>query len=195
MYLQLKYASPELTGQWGISPIPGFDTDGDGEVERWTTAYGKCSIMFKNSNMKEEAWEFLKWWHSTDTQVEYLQNIQMRLGEKYLVIPANVESLKRSPWDREIKEQVSIAAKWSRIPAVLPGSYVVERELSNIWNKVVIDRMDVRVAVSESVDKMNRELYRKYKEFGLVEEGTTNSSYVVPNNSNISRWVKGRQDE
>ena len=119
----------------------------------------------------------------------------MRLGEKYLVIPANVDALKRSPWDREIKEQVSLAAKWSRIPAVLPGSYVVERELSNIWNKVVIDRMDVRVAVSESVDKMNRELYRKYKEFGLVEEGTTNSSYVVPNNSNISRWVKGRQDE
>ena len=195
MYLQLKYASPELTGQWGISPIPGFDTDGDGEVERWTTAYGKCSIMFKNSNMKEEAWEFLKWWHSTDTQVEYLQNIEMRLGEKYLVIPANVEALGRSPWDREIKEQVAIAAKWSRIPAVLPGSYVVERELSNIWNKVVIDRMDVRVAVSESVDKMNRELYRKYKEFGFVEEGTTNSSYVVPNNSNISRWVRGRVDE
>ena len=195
MYLQLKYASPELTGQWGISPIPGFDTDDDGEVERWATAYGKCSIMFKNSKMKDEAWEFLKWWHSTDTQVEYLQNIQMRLGEKYLVIPANVEALKRSPWDREIKEQVSIAAKWSRIPAVLPGSYVVERELSNIWNKVVIDRMDVRVAVSESVDKMNRELYRKYKEFGLVEEGTTNSSYVVPNNSNISRWVRGKQSE
>ena len=195
MYLQLKYASPELTGQWGISPIPGFDTDGDGEVERWTTAYGKSSIMFKNSNMKEEAWKFLKWWHSTDTQVEYLQNIQMRLGEKYLVIPANVESLKRSPWDREIKEQVALAAKWSRIPAVLPGSYVVERELSNIWNKVVIDRMDVRVAVSESVDKMNRELYRKYREFGFVEEGTTNSNYIVPNNSNISRWVRGRQDE
>ena len=55
--------------------------------------------------------------------------------------------------------------------------------------------MDVRVAVSESVDKMNRELYRKYKEFGFVEEGTTNSNYVVPNNSNISRWVRGRQDE
>ena len=195
MYLQLKYASPELTGQWGISPIPGMDTDNDGEVERWTTAYGKCSIMFKNSSMKEEAWDFLKWWHSTDTQVEYLQNIQMRLGEKYLVIPANVDALSRSPWDREIKEQVAIAAKWSRIPAVLPGSYVVERELSNIWNKVVIDRMDVRVAVSESVDKMNRELYRKYREFGFVEEGTTNSDYVVPNNANIDRWVKGKKNE
>lgn len=195
MYLQLKYASPELTGQWGICPIPGFDTDDDGEVERWTTAYGKCSIMFKNSNMKEEAWEFLKWWHSTDVQVRYLQNIQMRLGEKYLVIPANVEALARSPWDREIKEQVAIAAKWSRIPAVLPGSYVVERELSNIWNKVVIDRKDVRVAVSESIDKVNRELYRKYDEFSLVEEGTTNANYIVPNNSNISRWVKGKKDE
>lgn len=194
MYLQLKYASPELTGQWGIMPIPGLDTDNDGEVERWATAYGKCSVMFKSSKLKKEAWNFLNWWHSTDVQIEYLQNIQMKLGEKYLVIPANVSALDKSPWDREIKTQVSKAAKWSRIPAVIPGSYVVERELSNIWNKIVIDKDDVRVAVSESVDKINRELLRKFKEFNLATNNES-STYIVPNNNNITRWVKGKPNE
>ena len=123
MYLQLKYASPELAGQWGVVQIPGFDTDNNGEVESWTTAYGKSSIMFSSSNMKEEAWDFIKWWNSTETQTEYLQNIKMCLGEKYLIIPANVDALEASPWDQEIKTQVTLAAKWSRIPAVLPGSY------------------------------------------------------------------------
>lgn len=192
MYLQLKYASPELAGQWGIVQIPGFDTDNNGEVESWTTAYGKSSIMFSSSNMKEEAWDFIKWWNSTETQTEYLQNIKMCLGEKYLIIPANVDALEASPWDQEIKTQVTLAAKWSRIPAVLPGSYAVERELSNVWNKVVIDMKDVRVAVGEGIDKVNRELKRKFEEFGYIVDGEVVKDYVVPNNDNIHNWVKGR---
>ncbi len=192
MYLQLKYAAPELAGQWGILPVPGFDTNDDGEVESWTTAYGKCSIMFKSSNMKKEAWEFIKWWNKTETQISYLQNIKMCLGEKYLIIPANVSALEQSPWDQEIKTQVQYAAKWSRIPAVTPGSYVVERELSNIWNKVVIDLEDVRVAVGESIDKVNHELRRKYEEFGYIVDGKKVKEYEVPNNSNIWKWVKGK---
>ena len=192
MYLQLKYASPELAGQWGVVQIPGFDTDNNGEVESWTTAYGKSSIMFSSSNMKDEAWDFIKWWNSTETQTEYLQNIKMCLGEKYLIIPANVDALEASPWDQEIKTQVTLAAKWSRIPAVLPGSYAVERELSNVWNKVVIDMKDVRVAVGEGIDKVNRELKRKFEEFGYIVDGEIVKEYVVPNNDNIHNWVKGR---
>ena len=190
MYLQLKYAAPELAGQWGICPVPGFDTDNNGEAESWTTAYGKCSILLDSDNeeMQNIGWEFIKWWNATETQTEYLQNIKMCLGEKYLVIPANVDSLKASNWDQEIKTQVSLAAKWSRIPAVTPGSYIVEREFSNIWNSVVIDKVDVRIAVADSVDVVNRELARKFEEFNLGR-----NDYLVPNNSNIEKWVKGRK--
>lgn len=192
MYLQLKYASPELSGQWGIVPVPGFDRDGDGEVESWTTAYGKSSVMFSSSNLKDEAWKFIKWWNKTETQITYLQNIKMCLGEKYLVIPANIDALDASPWDQEIKTEVKNAAKYSRIPAITPGSYAVEREISNIWNKVVIDLVDVRVAVGEGVDSVNHELQRKYEEFGYIKNGKIVKQYVVPNNSNIWKWVKGR---
>ena len=190
MYLQLKYAAPELAGQWGICQVPGFDTDNNGEAESWTTAYGKSSILFKSSQMKQQGWDFIEWWNSTSTQTEYLQNIKMCLGEKYLVIPANVDALKNSNWDQEIKTQVALAAKWSRIPAVTPGSYIVEREFSNIWNSVVIDKVDVRIAKSKSVDVVNRELKRKFEEFGYIEDGVIVKEYIVPNNSNIERWIK-----
>lgn len=192
MYLQLKYAAPELAGQWDIIPVPGFDRDGDGEVERWTTAYGKASILLASSKKQQAGWELIKWWNKTETQIAYTQNIKMTLGERYLIIPANVEALLASPWDEEIKTEVARAAKWARIPAVVPGSYVVERELSNIWNRVVIDRMNVRVAVGESVDKINRELARKFEEFGYLKDGIMVKEYIVPNDANIGRWVKGR---
>lgn len=192
MYLQLKYAAPELAGQWDIIPVPGFDSDGDGEVERWTTAYGKSSILFASSKKQAAGWELIKWWNKTETQIAYTQNIKMTLGEKYLIIPANVAALLASPWDEEIKVEVARAAKWARIPAIVPGSYVVERELSNIWNRVVIDRMNVRVAVGESVEKINRELARKFEEFGYLKDGTMVKEYIVPTDANIARWVKGR---
>lgn len=195
MYLQLKYASPELSGQWGICQVPGFDKDNNGEAESWTTAYGKSSILFKSSTMKEEGWNFIKWWNSTATQIEYLQNIKMSLGEKFLVIPANVDALEASNWDQEIKNQVSLAAKWSRIPAITPGSYIVEREFSNIWNLVVIDKMDVRVAVGKSIDVVNRELNRKFEEFGYVKNGEIIKEYLVPNNDNIDKWVRGKKND
>lgn len=192
-YLQLKYACPELAGQWAMTAIPGYYNDNN-EIERWSTTYGKCSIMFKSSDMKEEAWEFLKWWHDTDTQIEYIRNIKMYLGEKYLIVPANMDSLINSVWDNDVKQAVVNQAKWSRIPAITPGSYIIEREIANIWNKVVIDKENVRVAVNESIAKVNRELMRKFNEFGYnVNDG--GKEYVVPVKDNLMLWVRGREYE
>ena len=191
MYLQLKYAAPELAGQWDIIPVPGFDSDGDGEVERWTTAYGKSSILFASSKKQAAGWELIKWWNKTETQIAYTQNIKMTLGEKYLIIPANVAALLASPWDEEIKVEVARAAKWARIPAIVPGSYVVERELSNIWNRVVIDRMNVRVAVGESVEDQPR-ARPQIRGIRMLKDGTMVKEYIVPTDANIARWVKGR---
>ncbi len=196
LYLQMKYAAPELSGQWGVSVIPGNDFDNNGEVERWSPSYGKASIMFSNSDMQEEAWALIKWWNSTQVQTEYMQNIKTGLGEKFLVLSANMNALKSSVWDEGVKTVIAEQAKWARIPAVTPGSYVVERELSNIWNKVVIDQDNVLVAINESVPRILRELSRKADEFGYVSINNPNGKmYHVPMNSNISRWIQEEYDE
>jgi hypothetical protein len=73
---------------------------------------------------------------------------------------------------------------------------VVERELSNIWNKVVIDQDNVLVAINESVPRILRELSRKADEFGYVSINNPNGKmYHVPMNSSISRWIQEEYDE
>lgn len=194
-YLQLKYASLELAGQWDVLPIPGHYNLTTNEVERFTTTYGKCSIMFKSSKKKLDAWKFLKWYHQTSVQTEYLYQIKMALGEKYLIVPANIDSLASSVWDDKIKTQIIEQAKWSRIPAIIPGSYIIEREISNIWNQVVIDKLNPRVAVNQSIAKINRELARKFEEFGYLKDNVEVKPYLVPTKDNIYQWIRGRDDE
>ena len=189
MYLQLKYAAPELMGQWGMLPIPGMFDPSLGEVARWAPTYGKASILFEASQMKDEGFELIKWWNQVDTQLAYLENIKMVLGERYLFLPANLETLQMSIWDQSVKEQALIQAQWSRIPAITPGSYIVERELTNIWNKIVIDQVNPRVAIDQSIPRINRELRRKFEEFGYLEGGVIVREYIVPRNDNIENWI------
>ncbi len=190
LYLQLKYAAPELSGQWGVTVIPGVDSDDDGTVERWSTTYGKASILFSNSDMTNEGWQLIKWWNSVQTQIDFMQNIKTGLGEKFLILSANMNALEASVWDSGIKKEIMAQAKWSRIPAVTPGSYIVERELSSIWNKIVIDLMNVSVSINESIPRVTRELSRKFDEFGYATATNPNGEpYIVPMNSNIKNWI------
>lgn len=190
MYLNLKYAAPELSGQWGVSVLPGIDADEDGTVERWSTSYGKASILFASSDMQEEGWELIKWWNSTPVQTEYMQRIKTELGEKYMVLTANMNALENSVWDEEIKDPIVAMAQWARIPAVTPGSYIVERELSAIWNAVVINRENVMVAINDSIPRINRELARKAEEFGYQSASADGKAYIVAMDSNIRDWIK-----
>ena len=93
--------------------------------------------------------------------------------------------------DEEIKEQILEQVKWSRIPAVTPGSYIVERELSQIWNKIVVNQMNVRIAIDESIPRINRELQRKIEEFGYLKDGKIVKEYKVAINENIMDWFGG----
>ena len=188
LYLQMQYAAPEIAGQWGVTVIPGIKDETTNDVERWSATYGKCSILFSNSELKDEGWELIKWWNSAQTQMDYVKNIKMSLGERYMVIPANKSALNESVWDDEIKKVILEMEEYSMTPAVTPGSYIVEREISQIWNKVVIDKMPVRQAISESVPRINRELKRKLDEFGYINPDGS-SSYRVPISSNLKGWL------
>lgn len=191
LYLQLKYAAPELSGQWGVTLVPGNYDDELNEVARWSPTYGKSSILFANSDKQEEGWDLIKWWNSTETQIQFMQNIKTSLGEKYLLLSANMNALKQSVWNESIKDTIVEQAKWSRLPAVTPGSYIVERELSNIWNKVVIDNDPYLVAINESIPRIQRELSRKADEFGYLSLNNPDGiPYIIPMNFNITDWIK-----
>jgi len=188
-YIQLKNAAPELAGQWGVLPIPGIKNE-QGVIERWDPTYGSSSVIFKSSKKKEAAWEFIKWWASADTQSAFSYDIQATLGEKFLYMTANLEGFAKSAWPSDSKDVILEQWKWIQATGKVPGDYVLEREISNAWNKVVFDRQNPRVAIDNAVKTINRELERKLKEFGYIENGKLIKPYVVPTINNVEDWVK-----
>ncbi|ERJ13066.1 extracellular solute-binding protein [Haloplasma contractile] len=194
MYIQLKYAAPELAGQWGVMPIPGVENE-DGVIERWDPTYGSSSIIFKDSEKKEATWELIKWWSGKEAQTNFSYDIQSTLGDKFLYMSANVEAFKEGAWPTESKDEVLEQWEWIQTTGKVPGDYMVERELSNAWNKVVFDGINPRVAIDEAVSLIDRELQRKLLEFKYMDEdGNIIKPYKIPTIDNVEGWVR-KDDE
>lgn len=206
MYIQLKYAAPELAGQWGVLPIPGIEYDldetecpgplTDGKcIERWDPTYGTSSVIFNDSSKQDKVWEYYKWWFSDSIQSEFTYQLQSLLGDEFLHMTANINAFKTSAWPSDSKYQVLEQWEWVRTTGKVPGDYLVERELSNAWNKVVNDGTNPRVAIDDAVVIINRELKRKLTEFGYYKDGVMVKPYIVPNADNIDQWIKPRGDD
>lgn len=205
-YIQLKYAAPELAGQWAVLPIPGIEyeyEDGtcpgpltDGRcIERWDPTYGTSSVIFKDSSKEDLVWEYYKWWFSSSVQSDFTYQLQSILGDEFLYMTANVEAFKTSAWPSDSKAQVLEQWQWIRTMGKIPGDYLAERELSNAWNTVVNDGTNPRTAIDDAVAIVNRELKRKLTEFGYYEDGVMVKPYTVPTYKNIHLWMTEGADD
>ena len=67
------------------------------------------SIIMAKSKKKEQAWEFLKWWTRTDTQVRFGREMEALMGAAARYATANVEAMQQLPWRVEERE----ALNWS----------------------------------------------------------------------------------
>lgn len=186
-YLKLKNAAPELEGSWALAPHPGIEGE-DGVVKRWATGSAQSSMIFKDTKNKEEAWEFLKWWLSTDTQVNFAYQLQNIYGPEYVWSTANLEAFKQLPIDEEDKNAILEQWKWLIEVPKLPGGYMVERELSNVWSKIVFNDENPRAAIDNAVITMNRELKRKLEEFGYMKDGKIIKQYRIPTIEKLESW-------
>lgn len=189
-YLQLLNAAPEISGLWGISVVPGHERDG--QVYRYMSGGQQASMIFKSSELIDESWEFLKWWSSEATQLQYSSKMINTYGRKYLWNTANVEAFKKLSWDENDKKVITEQWTWLREVAKIPGSYIIEREISNIWNKVVFNDANLRSTVSDSIIKQDKEIARKMQEFGYMDnQGHVIKSYVYPTAEKVQEWKKG----
>lgn len=188
MFLKLDSAAAELSGKWKIALIPGFESE-DGEITHWSTGGGQTSMIFEKSQHQDEAWEFLKWWYSTEVQVEYGQQIQMLYGDEYLWNTANLEAFAQMPIDEESKAVILEQMSWLYETPQSPASYMVEREISNVWNKIVLDGENARSALDDAVIIMDQELQRKLEEFGYTQNGVKVRDYTIATVEMIEEWI------
>ena len=193
-YNLLTNAAPELNGSWAISAVPGT-VQPDGTVDRSTCGCAESTVIFKSDASREEkAWEFIKWWSSTEVQAEFGQTMQIIYGDEYMWMTANVEAFAQLPIDQDDKEVILAFTKNVVDVARVPGTYMLEREISNAFNAIVVDGEDERERIDQAVKTINREIIRKLEEFGFIDsEGNLIEAYEIPTIESVKK-ILGRTD-
>lgn len=187
-YIKLLIAAPEISGLWNIDLYPATVLP-DGTQNRYITGSAQTSIIFKNTDKPEASWQFLKWWMSTETQTEFQEQLILNYGREYLWFSANLEAFSNLSIPEEHKTVILEQWQWVQEPVRLPGSYMQERELSNIWNRIVFDGINPRVAIDRSIIIINREITRKMEEFGYLEDGKRIREFKVPTIETVIGWM------
>ena len=186
-YLKMKNAAPELVGKWTIEePLGVYDKDTD-TTDRTFISNGTSAMIFKSSNKPNESWDFLKWWTSTEVQVEFGNTLQSTYGPEYVWLSSNLEAVKESSFDSKDKEVILKSLEYITDIPRTPGQYMLERGLSNIWTTVVFDNTPIRVAIDQQVIVINREIRRKLIEFGYRDE---NNNVLKPYAVHEKEWIE-----
>ncbi|WP_438350579.1 extracellular solute-binding protein [Paenibacillus sp. FA6] len=168
MYVQLSAAAPELNGRWGIALIPGTKQV-DGTISRWAGGGQRTGVIFEKSEKKDEAWQFLKWWLSTEVQEQYGSDLEAVNGVAFRWNTSNVEAFMQLPWKKEDANVILNQWKWYKDIPNVPGGYFLERETNNAWVRSVVGTTNYMSSLEQTVRDINRELHRKQEEFGFID--------------------------
>lgn len=159
-YMTLHSAAPEIQGKWSMAPIPGTKS-GSAVVTGGGTG---CGIV-KRTAHPNEAWEFLKWWTSADTQVRFSQNTESLLGLLGRPAISNVEAFKQLSWESGAEEV--LLEQWSRVVETpeVPGSYYVSRAVDQAFWAVTNGKSNARDASLKWSAIANEEIRQKISEY------------------------------
>ncbi|MBN2658977.1 MAG: extracellular solute-binding protein [Spirochaetales bacterium] len=163
---QLSVFAPEIKGLWDFGPVPG-KRDADGRINREVGSDVTGCIVMKNSARKDQAWEFLKWWTSTETQIRFGREMESLLGAAGREPTANLEAISSLAWPTDVYEKLK--SQWNDVRGVpeVPGGYYTGRHLENAFRQVVFEGDSPRETLEEYVGKINGEMISKRREFGL----------------------------
>ena len=165
-YCTLEAAAPELKGLWAMAPLPGV-MQADGTVDRKQPGGGTACMMMSNLPNKEDAFAFLKWWVSAEVQAAFGNALEGSLGVAARYPTANLTAFEQLPWTLEERRVLSEQWKMVRPLENVPGSYYIDRSLTNAFRRVVYYYDNPRETLLRYNEDMNLELTRKRIEYGL----------------------------
>lgn len=165
----LSVFAPEIRGLWSFAVLPGTKEE-DGTVNRSVNFWGNCSMMLSNAKNKENAWEFLKWWASSDTQVRFGRELESVMGASARYATANKVAFDQLAWSRSNSETLKEQWEWVVGTPEVPGGYYTHRHIINAVRKVINKNEDARETLLDYARTINDELEKKRLEFGLEDE-------------------------
>ncbi len=169
-YNVLSVFAPEIRGKWDFIPVPGtVDEDelGNEYIRRETVSTGTSVMIMNDADNKVAAWEYLKWWTSTDVQVQFGREMEGILGAAARYPTANVAALSQLPWT--VREYQKLESQWDWVRGIpeVPGGYMTGRHLDNAFRLVYNESSNPRETIYDYVQIINDEIAKKRREFGL----------------------------
>ena len=167
-YSQLSVTAPEIKGLWDFTHVPGTERVVDGKtIIDYTANSGSAgAVIFNSCTDVDAAWDFIKWFTSTDVQVEYGKTIEAVMGPLGRYDTANIEALSKLNWStaeyKKISDQMS---NLKEIP-IIPASYAVTRNVYNAFRAVVNNQKNPRFQLASYNRDINMEIIRKLRDLG-----------------------------
>ena len=175
-YNTLMVSAPEIRGLWDFTLIPGTvrtNEDGTTYIDRSDFISGAATMMIKtdDEDLRQKSWEFMKWWAKPETQVSFGREIEALLGASARYATANREAFSNLSWSADDIEVLN--AQWDQTRGIreVPGGYYTGRHISNAIRKVFNEKVDSRETIIDYSIKIDDELTKKRKEFGLPVYG------------------------
>ena len=171
-YNTLMVSAPEIRGLWDFTVIPGTEKvagDGTKYIDRSDFITGNATMMLKTDNetIKQNSWEFMKWWANADTQVRFGREIEALLGASARYNTANRDAFSRLSWSADDIEV--LAEQWDQTVGIreVPGGYYTGRHIANAVRKCINDKDDTRETIIDYSIKIDEEITKKRREFGM----------------------------
>ncbi len=164
----LAVSAPEIRSLWDFSAFPGT-LQPDGTIDHSVHCSGLCCMMIAtdNQNIKNNAWEFLKWWVSADAQVRFGREIESVLGSSARYTTANRDALKQLAWSADqlavLEDQMAQTVGFREIA----GGYSTTRHMTNAIRRVINNKDDARETLLTYARTINEEIRVKRREFNL----------------------------
>ena len=162
-YNQLSVSAPEIKGLWDFTVVPGTPQE-DGTVNHTCNSASSGALIFNKVSNQNAAWEFIKWFTETDTQVEYGRTIEALMGPLGRFATANMEALQQLPWSTSEIAKITAQMKQTNEVPIIPASYATTRHVKNAFRSVVNEGSNARYALTSYNRDINAEITRKNQE-------------------------------
>ena len=168
-YNTLKVFATEIEGMWSFYPLPG-ERDADGNINNVSVSGVTASVMVKGCDgeqAQKNAWEFMKWYTGTDTQISYANEMVAILGPSAKHQTANKLALESLPWTTDEARQVRY--QFNNLASIpnYPGTYIIARYTNFAFLSAYNDKVDPVDAINEYIATIDKEIARKRDEFNL----------------------------
>ena len=168
VYNTLTVSAPEIRNLWDFTLFPGT-VQADGTIDRSVHSQGLCCMMIATDDeeVKQNAWEFMKWWTSAASQVRFGREIEAILGSSARYTTANTEALVQLAWSADQLKILQEQMGWTVGFPEIAGGYSTTRHMTNAIRRVINTKEDARETLLTYARTINDEITIKRREFNL----------------------------